>query len=171
VIAKSAGIGLGSTFEIHLPLIENPGASRGEAEALHCPPKRILIVDDNVDAADLLALVLRGEGHEVETVYTSQAALERAMASTPEIMLLDIGLPDMDGYEVARRLRSLSVLKDTRLIAITGYGQANDRARTLAAGFDDHLVKPVGVDEIKRSMVGMSAEELNRPIGDAGGGA
>jgi CheY-like chemotaxis protein len=77
----------------------------------------------------------------------------------------------MDGYEVARRLRSLSVLKDTRLIAITGYGQANDRARTLAAGFDDHLVKPVGVDAIKRSMVGMPAEELNLPVGDAGGGA
>jgi PAS domain S-box-containing protein len=171
VIAKSAGIGLGSTFEIHLPLIESPGARSGEPEPLHCPPKRILIVDDNVDAADLLALVLRGEGHEVETVYTSEAALERAMASTPEIMLLDIGLPEMDGYEVARRLRSLSVLKDTRLIAITGYGQANDRARTLAAGFDDHLVKPVGVDAIKRSMVGMPAEELNRPVGDADGGA
>jgi CheY-like chemotaxis protein len=70
-------------------------------------------------------------------------------------VLLDIGLPEMDGYEVARRLRSLSVLKDVRLIAITGYGQANDRARTMAAGFDDHLVKPVGVQELKRTMVGM----------------
>lgn len=152
VIARSAGIGQGSTFEIHLPLIENPGAARGETEALNCPPRRILIVDDNVDAADLLALVLRGEGHDVEAVYTSKAALERAPASKPEIVLLDIGLPDMDGYEVARRLRSLSVLKDIRLIAITGYGQANDRARTLAAGFDDHLVKPVGVQDLKRSM-------------------
>jgi PAS domain S-box-containing protein len=155
VIAKSAGIGQGSTFEIHLPLIENLGAATGEPEALNCPPKRILIVDDNVDAADLLALVLRGEGHEVEAVYTSEAALETAQTSKPEVVLLDIGLPEMDGYEVARRLRSLSVLKDVRLIAITGYGQANDRARTLAAGFDDHLVKPVGVQELKRTMVGM----------------
>ena len=171
VIVSSAGIGQGSTFEIHLPLIEYLGAARGEPEALNCPPKRILIVDDNVDAADLLALVLRGEGHEVETVYTSEAALERALASKPQIMLLDIGLPEMDGYEVARRLRSLSVLKDVRLIAITGYGQANDRARTRAAGFDDHLVKPVGVQALKRSMVGMSAAEMERPVGDAGSGA
>jgi PAS domain S-box-containing protein len=156
VIASSAGIGQGSTFEIHLPLIENPGAARGAPEALTCPPKRILIVDDNVDAADLLALVLRGEGHEVEAVYTSKAALERAQVSNPEIMLLDIGLPEMDGYEVARRLRSLSELKDTRLIALTGYGQATDRARTLAAGFDDHLVKPVEVEALKRSMVGVA---------------
>jgi PAS domain S-box-containing protein len=157
VIARSAGIGKGSTFEIRLPLIENLGAVRAEPEALNCPPKRILIVDDNVDAADLLALVLRGEGHEVETVYTSKAALERAQASNPEIMLLDIGLPEMDGYEVARRLRSLSELKAIRLIALTGYGQANDRARTRAAGFDDHLVKPVGVQALKRSMVGVAS--------------
>jgi PAS domain S-box-containing protein len=171
VIASSAGIGQGSTFEIHLPLIENVGTSGSAPDALHCPPKRILIVDDNVDAADLLALVLRGEGHEVEAVYTSKAALERAQASNPEIMLLDIGLPEMDGYEVARRLRSLPVLKDTRLIALTGYGQAGDRARTLAAGFDDHLVKPVEVQALKRSMIGVSAEELDRPVGEADSGA
>ena len=163
VIARSTGIGQGSTFEIHLPLIENRSAARAEPEALNCPPKRILIVDDNVDAADLLALVLRGEGHEVETVYSSEAALERAQATNPEIMLLDIGLPEMDGYEVARRLRSSSVLKDIRLIALTGYGQATDRARTRAAGFDDHLVKPVEVQALKRSMAG--------PVGDAGSGA
>jgi PAS domain S-box-containing protein len=170
VIARSAGIGQGSSFEIRLPLIQNLGASSSEPEAPNCPPKRILIVDDNVDAADLLALVLRGDGHEVETVYSSKDALERAQASNPEIMLLDIGLPDMDGYEVARRLRSLSALKALRLIAVTGYGQANDRARTLAAGFDDHLVKPVGVETLKRSMLGLPADEQDTPVGDAGSG-
>jgi PAS domain S-box-containing protein len=154
VMARSAGREQGSSFEIHLPLIENPGPTLCEPEAINGPLRRVLIVDDNVDAADLIALLLQSEGHETQAVYTSKDALETVQAFKPEIMLLDIGLPEMDGYEVARRLRSLPGLKDMRLIALTGYGQAKDRERTRAAGFDDHLVKPVELLALKRSMAG-----------------
>jgi CheY-like chemotaxis protein len=110
---------------------------------------------------------LRREGHEAEAVYRSRDGLERAAVFRPDIVLLDIGLPEIDGYEVARRLRSKPALSHMRLIAVTGYGQANDRERTLAAGFDDHLVKPVGVQELQRSIAGTSARDFSRSEVDA----
>lgn len=103
---------------------------------------RILVVDDNADAADSLAMVLRLEDHRVETARTGEEALERVRTFRPDAVLLDIGLPEIDGYEVARRIRT-DPEPAPRLIALTGYGQVEDRKRAAAAGFDDHLVKPV----------------------------
>ena len=103
-------------------------------------------MDDNRDAADSLALLLRLSRHEVWTAYDGGAALSLAAEHAPEVVLLDIGLPGMDGYEVARRLRELPQTRESLLVALTGYGQAEDRERSNAAGFDDHLVKPVDID-------------------------
>src|SRR6185436_8870257 len=104
---------------------------------------RILIVDDNVDAADSIAMLLSMEGHQTRTVNTARAALLAAPEFQPEVVLLDIGLPEMDGYEVARRLREQNGAHRMRLVAVTGYGQPADRRRARAAGFDEHMVKPV----------------------------
>jgi CheY-like chemotaxis protein len=106
-----------------------------------------LIVDDNQDAADSLALVLRFEGHETSVAYSAQAAIEAVQSSHPEFVLLDIGLPNMDGYEVARRIRASGSV--TRIIALTGYGQVEDRQRSADAGFTAHLVKPVDIAMLK----------------------
>ena len=100
-------------------------------------------MDDNADSADSTAAILATSGHEVEIAYSAQKALEMAVEYKPDIMLLDIGLPGMDGYEVAKHLRQTPELKEMRLIAITGYGQESDRQRSRAAGFDEHVVKPV----------------------------
>ena len=154
VIARSAGAGQGSTFIIRLPLIERPSASAGEPESATSVRQRILIVDDNADAADSLALLLQLDGHDTHAVYSSGEALQVAESFHPDVILLDIGLPEMNGYEVARRIRSVPRLKHTRLIALTGYGQADDQARARAAGFDEHLMKPVESDALKRALSG-----------------
>jgi PAS domain S-box-containing protein len=161
VMASSAGAGQGSTFTIRLPLVGQPGVSAAEPEQFDGASKRILIVDDNVDAADSLALLLQLDGHETHAVYTSSEALQAAPTFKPDVMLLDIGLPEMDGYEVARQLRLLPGLEQLRLIALTGYGQAEDQARAKAAGFDDHLMKPVESLELKRALSGGSASEAD----------
>jgi PAS domain S-box-containing protein len=155
VTARSAGVGQGSTFEIRLPLVERPGAAAPETGSVRIAPSRLLIVDDNQDAADSLALLLELEGHEVAAVYTAQEALQRARSFIPSIVLLDIGLPEMDGYEVARRMRAIPELGGVRLIAITGYGQAEDRKRTREAGFDDHLTKPVDLPSVERTIAAL----------------
>jgi len=112
--------------------------------------RRILVVDDNHDSAESLALLLELQGHDVRTAFTGPAAIETASAFRPEIVLLDIGLPGMDGYEVARRLRA--DLGRVRLIALTGYGRDEDRDRSREAGFDHHLVKPVDLEALKRML-------------------
>src|SRR5262249_32834998 len=104
---------------------------------------RILVVDDNVDAADSTALLLNLEGYETHSVHSAHAALDAAAASKPDVVLLDIGLPEMDGYDVARRLRALAEGAPSVIIALTGYGQPADRDRANRAGFDEFLVKPV----------------------------
>ena len=101
------------------------------------------MVDDNVDAAESLALWLRLKGHEVQVAYEGTGALEMAEFFHPQVVLLDIGMPGMNGYEVARRLRQRPDLRAVQLVAMTGYGQEEDRRRSREAGFDDHLVKPV----------------------------
>ncbi|MBV8145944.1 MAG: response regulator [Gammaproteobacteria bacterium] len=156
VSARSDGLQQGSTFEIRLPLIEQAN-SPGEEPALAAksPAARILIVDDNRDAADSLAALLALEDHTIERVYSAAAALQRAAEFRPEVILLDIGLPEMDGYEVARRLRMLPGLRESRLIAVTGYGQPQDRERARAAGFDEHLIKPVSSASVARAIAGM----------------
>jgi PAS domain S-box-containing protein len=160
VIARSAGAGEGSSFAIRLPLIERPSARTDEPEQISGPSKRILIVDDNVDAADSLALLLQIDGHQTQAVYTSRDALEGAQSFKPDIMLLDIGLPEMNGYEVARRLRAQPGFGEVRLIALTGYGQAGDQARARAAGFNDHLMKPVEWLALKRALAGLLSTDV-----------
>jgi PAS domain S-box-containing protein len=154
VAARSAGMAQGSTFTIRLPLIEPPQARAGQPEHFTAAQQRILIVDDNQDAADSLALLLQLDGHDTQAVYTSRAALERAQSYNPDVVLLDIGLPEMNGYEVARKLRALPGLERVHLIALTGYGQAEDQARAQAAGFDHHLMKPVESLALKQALAG-----------------
>lgn len=127
VTARSAGLGLGSTFELQFPRIEAPEVQKDGPATAKRSPRRVLIVDDNVDAAEALSLTLRLEGHETESVHSSREALERIDSFNPEVILLDIGLPEMNGYEVARAIRSRTNLNGLRLIALTGYGQADDR--------------------------------------------
>jgi len=147
VEARSEGAGRGSTFVVHLPLAPRPAA---ELETTIEPPRivrtslrrRILLVDDNQDAAELLASLLREAGHEVVVAYDGPTALGAVPAFRPDVALLDIGLPIMDGYDLAAKLRTL--LPDgARFVALTGYGQEHDRRRSRAAGFAAHLVKPV----------------------------
>ena len=111
-------------------------------------PRRILVVDDNADAAEALALLLRLSGHEVETAFDGLEALRVAPAFSPEIVLLDLGMPRLNGYDTARSIRAEPWGKDVTLIAVTGWGQPKDRDRTLEAGFNAHLVKPIGTEEL-----------------------
>jgi PAS domain S-box-containing protein len=149
VEAHSAGLGQGSEFVVRLPLTHRTGDANGREEpagqspAGEAAPRRVLVVDDNVDAADSLALLLRMEGHAVTVAHDGLTALTQAAADPPELALLDIGMPKMDGYELARRFRADPALRDVVLVALTGWGQDEDRRRTREAGFDHHLVKPV----------------------------
>jgi len=116
------------------------------------PLRRVLIVDDNEDAANSLAMILKLSGYETASVYTAADALEHATLFKPDVVLLDIGLPGMDGYEVAQKMRELPGLKDIRLVAVTGYGRSDDRLRARDAGFDDHLTKPVEFAVLDRAL-------------------
>ncbi|MFP3559477.1 response regulator, partial [Paraburkholderia sp. SIMBA_049] len=144
----------GSEFIVDLPLDAAPKPSDVNVENPASPgadrPRRILIVDDNADAAEALAMLLVMRGHEVETRMDGASGLAAVATFSPEIVLLDVGLPDMDGYEVARRLRESNARRDTTLIAVTGYGLPSDRIRSAEAGFDHHLTKPVDADELVR---------------------
>ena len=150
VSAASDGPGRGARFEIILPVIHSADEMREEPSEQSAVRRRILIVDDNADSADSLAMILNLCGHVAEPVYGAAEALERAAALDPEIVLLDIGLPGMDGYEVARLLRSRG--SSARLVALTGYGQPEDVRRAEDAGFDTHLVKPVDLQHLLRDL-------------------
>lgn len=150
ITVQSDGLGRGSTFVLDLPLTDPPQSLEPQANEARLRVRRILVVDDNADAADTLAALLRLEGHEAHTVYTGRDAIAVAARSAPDVVLLDIGLPDMSGYEVAKLLRSN--LNSTRLVALTGYGQAEDLGHARAAGFDGHLVKPVDVETLTRTL-------------------
>ncbi len=154
VSASSAGLGRGSTFEIRLPLVVQGQVQHGDTPVPDVPPQRILIVDDNKDVAESLAMLLTLDKHEVVSVYAPRAALERYPVFQPDVVLLDIGLPEIDGYELARRLRALPGRAHVRFIALTGYGQAEDRQRAREAGFDAHLVKPVDLATLQRTLTG-----------------
>ncbi len=114
--------------------------------------RKVLVVDDNVDAAISMAQLLELDGHQSQAVYGALEALECVSQFRPDIVLLDIGLPEMSGYEVAQRLRQMTDLAPMKLIALTGYGQSDDKARALAAGFDAHLAKPVDLDALERML-------------------
>lgn len=141
ISARSDGHGCGATFAITLPLAQKPAPLGAEMSASPGSALRVLIVDDNHDAADSLALMLQADGHTTRVVYAAEAALEELCDFIPDVVLLDIGLPGMDGYAVARLMRQR--VPSARLIALTGYGQAEDKRRAQEAGFDHHLLKPV----------------------------
>jgi CheY-like chemotaxis protein len=152
VACHSAGAGQGSTFSVTLPRLADDGAGALPAAAPG-PAQRgaaldILLVDDNVDAAAMLGMLLEAAGHRVTVEHAASAALARVAHTRYDACLLDIGLPEMDGNALAARLRQLPNSATAVLIAITGYGQDADRQRTLAAGFDQHLVKPVDTDRL-----------------------
>jgi CheY-like chemotaxis protein/nitrogen-specific signal transduction histidine kinase len=147
VAADSAGQNMGSTFVIRLPILVDSSQwpqSKAEGPARMSPPSlRILVVDDNRDAADSLAMLLRTTGNDIRTAYDGVEAVQVANEFEPEVVLLDIGLPNMDGHEVAQRIRQEAWGRRTCLIAVTGWSDEADRARSRAAGFDHHLVKPL----------------------------
>ena len=156
VEAHSEGVGRGCEFVVHLPALDRHGprgqAPRTSGRTEHHRSRRVLVVDDNVDAADTLAEALRHAGHEVRVEYDGSSALAAAKQLQPDVILLDLGLPGMDGFEVARRLRTDAGLSKVRLVAITGYGQAADRKRTAEIGIEQHLVKPVDLDRVIESV-------------------
>jgi len=153
VSAASDGPGKGARFEVVLPVIAHPDEMREEQSQQTAVMRRILIVDDNADSADSLAMILNHSGHMAEPVYGAADALARAAAFDPEIVLLDIGLPGIDGYEVARRLRDRG--SNARLIALSGYGQPEHVRRAQDAGFDAHLVKPVDLQRLLRNLAAL----------------
>lgn len=163
VEVESNGCERGSEFVVRLPLA-------GEAEVIDeeedcgpdddqpTAPLRILVVDDNVDAAKMTAILLSASGHELRMVHSGPAALDVSREFHPQVVLLDIGLPGMDGYEVARRFRKNPQFQGVTLVALTGYGQESDRQQAIRAGFDHHLTKPVEFAELKKLLAGRPVE-------------
>jgi signal transduction histidine kinase/DNA-binding response OmpR family regulator len=171
VEARSEGPGRGSEFVVRLPPFrEEPvPADAGGADSAQAgsPGCRVLVVDDNVDAADSLAMLLRLGGCEVRLAHSGADAVEAAPVFRPQLVILDIGLPGMDGYEVARRLRADPVTRGAALVAVTGYGREEDRALSREAGFDHHLVKPVDFGLIRGVLASLAAGPP-RPAGEPG---
>jgi PAS domain S-box-containing protein len=150
ITAHSDGRGKGTEFTIHLPLLSPPAmpptAPRASSQD---HSRRILIVDDNEDAAETMAMLQNLRGHQAKTAFNGPAALDLAAGFLPHVILLDIGLPGMDGYEVARRVRATPALQDAFIIALTGYGSDNDRERCRAAGINEHLTKPADLEILR----------------------
>jgi CheY-like chemotaxis protein len=153
VTAHSEGSDRGSEFTVRLPISpaddppSPPDAGSGEGGAARA---RVLVVDDNRDAADSLAELLELLGHETATAYDGPSALEQALEVTPALVLLDIGLPDMNGYEVAAALRQQPGGGELKIVAVSGYGRDSDKDLSRKAGFDDHLVKPVAMETLEK---------------------
>jgi two-component system CheB/CheR fusion protein len=176
VQAQSGGLGEGSEFTVKMPVVEaapgqdpktvlKPGENAGR-------PLRILVVEDNVDSADSLNLLLRLYGHDVHVARTGPTALEMATASRPDVVLLDIGLPGMDGYQVARRLRQMPEFKTVTLCALTGFTPSEaDRERQQQTGFDHNYVKPVNLQtllEMFKTVKQQQPVQEAGPVGDPG---
>jgi PAS domain S-box-containing protein len=163
--ARSGGMGKGSEFLIRLPALAEPAPEfaqdhAGDSSARAASgSRRVLVVDDNEDSAESLAILLRLQGHEVRLAYDGEKALEEAQSFQPELIFLDLDLPKMDGYEVARRLRP--AMKGVTLVAMTGYGQEEDRQRTQEAGFNLHLVKPVDFDRLEE-LLSLPADQIDQ---------
>ncbi len=163
--AHSAGLGKGSEFVTRLPAYAEP-AMKPAPEPSEGPPmpsasgsRRVLVVDDNVDSAESMAVLLRLYGHDVRLAHDGEAALEEARSFRPDVMFLDIDLPKMDGYEVARRLRLEPAMGGLTLVAMTGYGQEEERRRTREAGFHSHLVKPVDFEMLQELLSSLPANQ------------
>jgi CheY-like chemotaxis protein len=155
IAAKSAGHGRGSTFTVRLPL----GASTTCSTLPPAPsvrpgvaPKRVLIVDDNQDATEMMSALLEGYGHQTRVAYDGPHALELAHEFEPHIVFLDIGLPELDGFQVARRMRKIPACAEIPIIALTGYALESDRQRALQSGFSAHLAKPADLARIEHEV-------------------
>ena len=150
VEARSEGRGRGAEFIVRLPATEAPAASAPSAPGrARAPARRVLLADDNRDAADSLAAVLRALGHEVHVAYDGEEALAAGAALRPDTVILDIGMPGLNGYDAARRVRQSAWGRGARLVALTGWGQEGDKAQAAAAGFDQHLTKPVEAETLQ----------------------
>lgn len=166
VTAASEGIGQGSTFTVRLPALPMDSSATESARTESVLPTskfRILVVDDYADAAESLMMLLQAKGHEVEIADCGIKAIEQAQVFHPQVVLLDIGLPDLDGYEVAKRLRALPETRDATLIALTGYGQSEDHNRSQSAGFDHHLLKPLNFDELSALLTSSYRHKADSP--------
>jgi PAS domain S-box-containing protein len=166
VRAESEGRDRGSTFVLRLPRAGDErvaGSAADEGEEARERPVRLLVVDDNVDAADAIGTLLTLEGFDVAIVHDPGAAIERACETEPDVILLDIGLPGMTGYELARKLRAGPVKTRAKLVAITGYGQAADTEMAREAGFDGYLVKPVDLAQLKATIDSLLPRDAPRP--------
>jgi PAS domain S-box-containing protein len=157
VAAESSGPAQGSTFVVKVPLVEVAEAvfPRAEDPQATLTGLKILVVDDNIDAAEMLAMLLELRGHQTQLAHTGPAALDVAAGFDPQVVFLDIGLPGLNGYEVARRLRAKPTQPQPRLIALTGWGTDEDRRQAKAAGFEGHLVKPVDIAQLEATLVGV----------------
>ncbi|GJG98344.1 PAS domain S-box protein [Cupriavidus pauculus] len=156
ITAASAGPGLGATFTVQLPLAASadaPSSADGGATGSR-RRRRVLLVDDNRDAADSMSILLEMSGHEVTTAYDGMEAIHAAARVRPDVALIDLAMPGMDGFAVIHTLRGMPALSGTRYVALTGFGQASDRAETAAAGFDVHLVKPVELETLLKVIGG-----------------
>jgi CheY-like chemotaxis protein len=141
----SDGVGQGTEAVVHLPLHSQRAPTRSslpEHVPRAIPPKRVLVIDDNVDVADMLAEYLQQIGHDVIQAHDGRTGLDAAMRHQPDVVVCDIGLPGLDGYEVARRLREVPHLRSSLLIAVSGYGESADRDKARAAGFSHYVTKP-----------------------------
>ena len=156
-----SALGQGSEFVVRLPVVLTPApqppATPKETAAPAGPSLRILVVDDNADSVRSLGLLLTRSRHQVRTAHDGPSALEAALDFRPNVVLLDIGLPRMDGYEVARKMRQQPILTNVLLIALTGYGQESDRQRSRQAGFDHHLVKPLDFGKLEQILATVKA--------------
>jgi CheY-like chemotaxis protein len=149
----SAGLGKGSEFVVRLPVLAGPPKATREPEKspnARASARRILVVDDNRDAAKSLAMLLKQMGHQIETAHDGLEAVEKAATFDADVILLDIGMPRLNGYEAARRIRDEQPDSGVMLVALTGWGQDDDRRKSEEAGFNAHLVKPVNVQALVR---------------------
>ena len=166
VVASSDGPGKGASFTLRLPLdaAAKPPEEKPRESSLVIPSRRVLIIEDNIDASESLRMLLELLGHTVELASSGPQGAEIARLSRPDVVLCDIGLPGMDGYAVARAIRSSAGAGDVYLVAITGYGQKEDQEQALVAGFRTHLTKPVNLETLKEILA-------NAPIRNGNAGA
>ena len=159
--------GQGSEFVVRLPvMLTAMPASLSPSMKSAQPPERgceVLVVDDNIDAAQSLAMLLEMSGHDVRLAYDGQSALEATLNYRPDVVLLDIGLPGLNGFEVAKRIRQQPTLNHIVLVAMTGYGQETDRQRSQESGFDHHLVKPADLGELQKILTTVSEKATVTP--------
>jgi CheY-like chemotaxis protein len=161
-VEAASVLGHGSEFVVRLPLAPadtlQPPSPITETGQPTTRPLRVLVVDDNVDTAWTFSMLLKATGHNVRTAHDGPTAIQAALDYRPDVVLLDIGLPGLNGYEVAKRIRHDPVLKNVVLIALTGYGQETDRQTSLQAGFNHHLVKPAHLGQLQKILATVSEQ-------------